>query len=144
MVCQALEVVDPAHRLFYEQNRDQYLQKLRALDERIRHKLKPYKGEAFLIFHPALGYYAQAYHLKQIPVEVDGKSPTSKQLAALIKFAAAHQLKTIFVPKQSGTLMARSVAEAIGGQILEIDPLAPAYIENLDWITDQLCISFKK
>jgi zinc transport system substrate-binding protein len=31
------------------------------------------KGKSFLIFHPALGYFARDYGLSQITIEVEGK-----------------------------------------------------------------------
>ncbi len=34
----------------------------------------------FIVFHPAWGYFAEAYGLEQVPVEIEGKEPKPSQL----------------------------------------------------------------
>ena len=39
---------------------------------------------AFMIYHPALSYFARDYGLHQIPIEAGGKEPSPAHLKALI------------------------------------------------------------
>jgi Periplasmic solute binding protein family. len=48
----------------------------------------------------------------------------------LIKKAKQEGVKTIFVQKQFSSAAAKTVASAIGGVVVEIDPLAPAWLDN--------------
>ena len=40
-----------------------------------------------MVFHPSWGYFANAYGLKQVPIEIEGKNPKPAQLKELIKHA---------------------------------------------------------
>ena len=96
-VAKALEQADPEHAADYRQNLADLLSDLDALNAETAAMLKPYRGRAFYVFHPAFGYFADAYGLKQVAVEVGGSAPTPKQLRELIQKAKADQVRTIFV-----------------------------------------------
>ncbi|MCX5876607.1 MAG: metal ABC transporter substrate-binding protein [Deltaproteobacteria bacterium] len=49
------------------------------LDKRLTVTLAPHRGKTFYVFHPAFGYFANAYGLKQKAVEISGKSPTPRR-----------------------------------------------------------------
>ena len=134
----ALIKADPANRTFYEKNSRSFITRLKETDGQIHRQLTAYKGKTFLIFHPALGYFADAYGVNEISVEIDGKNPTSKQLTYLVSFARKRHIKAILVPRQTGALMARSVADSIGGKVIDVDPMAADYIENLKVISSIL------
>ena len=84
----------------------------------------------FMVFHPAWGYLARTYGLKQIPIEVAGKEPGPQALARMIDQAKADGVRVIFVQKQFSRSAADSVARAIGGEVVELDPLAEDFIGN--------------
>ena len=69
--------------------------------------------------------------LEGIWVETGGKEPTARQLSALIARAKNQNVKLILVQRQFATAGARAVAEAIGGAVVAVDPLAEDYLENL-------------
>jgi len=93
--------------------------------------MKDSKRRRFMVFHPAWGYFACDYGLEQIPVEVEGKEPSAKALADLIKRAKQDGIKVIFVQAQFSTKNAETVARAIGGRIVQIDPLTKDYLKNM-------------
>ena len=93
----ALSEVDPAHGRDYSNNLARWLKKLHRVDTNVSQILKPYKGRSFYVFHPAFGCFAEAYGLRQEAVEFRGKSPTPKQLAALIGNARRDDVRVIFV-----------------------------------------------
>ena len=84
------------------------------------------------VFHPSYGYFADAYGLRQIAVEMGGKEPGARQLARLIHRAKEDGVRVIFVQPQFSKSSARTIAEAIGGAVVPLDPLARDYLENLE------------
>ena len=102
-----------------------------ALDTRLASILAPHRGKTFYVFHPAFGYFAAAYGLQQKSVEISGKSPTPRQLAALIRQAKEDRVRTIFVQPQFDRKSAETVARAINGTVVPIDPLDQEVLRNL-------------
>jgi zinc transport system substrate-binding protein len=83
------------------------------------------------VFHPAYGYFADAYGLIQVAIEAQGGAPGPKHLAELIDHAKAQRSTTIFVQPQISATYAETVAKAIGARVVPLDPLALNYTENL-------------
>jgi zinc transport system substrate-binding protein len=131
-ICDALAEADPAHADTYRENLAAFIADLTRVNAQIAAALAPLKGKAIFVFHPAFGYFADAYGLKQVPVEVGGKEPTAKQLAGLITQAKAAGVKVIFVQPQFSAQAAEAVAQAIGGAVVPLDDLARDYLKNLE------------
>jgi zinc transport system substrate-binding protein len=127
----ALIRADPANRREYESNHRAFVAELDNLDRDIRTILVPAKGKAFLVFHPAWGYFAKDYGLRQIPIEAEGKEPGAKALARVIDLGRREGAKVIFVQSQFSRRTAETVAAAIGARIVAVDPLAEDYPQNL-------------
>lgn len=127
----ALCAADPPHCERYRAGAAAYADTLAALDAELRAILAPVRGRRFLVFHPSWGYFAAAYGLEQVAIEHEGKEPGARALADVIDRARASGLRTIFVQRQFAAGAARAVADAIGGQVLALDPLAPDYTANL-------------
>lgn len=123
---------DPVGQQTYEANLKRLEIRLLALDAKLRKILEPYRGREFLVFHPALAYLAQAYGLKQLAVQEGGKEPGAKRLAWLIKRAKDQGIRIIFVEPQFPQGTARTLAQAIGGSLVVLDPLSPDYPDNLE------------
>lgn len=131
-VCDGLKALDPPHAAEYEANLKKLQDDLDAVDAKLAAALAPLRGRAFFVYHPAFGYFADAYGLRQLPVEIEGKSPSAKELAALIQRAKKEGVKVIFVQPQLSPKSARAIATAIGGVVVPMDDLAPDYIHNLE------------
>ena len=101
------------------------------LDKELRRLLEPYQGQRFMVFHPAWGYFADTYHLEQIPVEMEGKTPKPSQLKALITTARNYRIKVLFLQPQVSAKIAEQVAREIGAQVAWADPLAMDWAQNL-------------
>jgi zinc transport system substrate-binding protein len=131
-IADALIRVDPEGQEYYEKNYEQFRSDLNTLDEKLERALKPVNGKTFLVFHPAWGYFADAYGLKQVAVELEGKEPSARHMAKLIDRAESENVKVIFVQPQFSQSEAETIAKAIGGVVIPIDPLAEDYIENME------------
>jgi zinc transport system substrate-binding protein len=140
---QALENIDPENTKIYSGNHTDLISRLEQLHVEITDRLEPYKGHRFYVFHPSFGYFADQYGLEQVAVEIDGKAPSSRQLAAMISQAKQDQTKVVFVQKQFPANSAKAIAEAIDGQAVPLDPLARDIIANLRRIADAICKSYE-
>jgi zinc transport system substrate-binding protein len=137
-ICNALAQVDPVHEEEYKANLSTFNADLINVDAKIAKTLAPVKGSKFYVFHPAFGYFGDSFGLTQVAVEIEGKAPSAKQLTHLIKRARKDNVKVIFVQPQFAKKYARTVAEAIGGAVVPINPLARDYLKNLENIAENL------
>ncbi len=131
-VADALAEADPGHAEAYRANLEALLRDIDTTHAHITEILSPFKGQAFFVFHPAYGYFADAYGLDQVPVEVEGKTPSPKQLQALLEEAKAKRVKAIFVQPQFNRTSAEHVAASIGAKVVVLDPLAEDVLRNLE------------
>ena len=127
----AMSVAMPERKEVMHKNLAALKQEINELDKRLATTLAPHRGKTFYVFHPAFGYFAQAYGLKQKGVEIGGKSPTPRQLTALIRQAREDRVRTIFVQPQFDRKSADTVAQAINGSVAPIDPLDKEVLRNL-------------
>ena len=126
-----LAELDPAQAADFARNHDIFVAELEALDRELHALLDPLPNRRFMVFHPAWGYFADAYGLTQVPIEHEGKEPGARALAALIDQAKQEKIKVVFVQPQFDKSNARQVAQAIGGIVVAVDPLATDYVDNL-------------
>jgi len=120
----ALEEMDPAHAEDYRRNLAALAASLDETDAAIRKILEPLAGRAFLVFHPAWGYFADEYGLRQITIESEGKEPTDHEVTEIQELARAEAIKVVFVQPQIAGGSANAIAEAVGGRVETLDPLA--------------------
>jgi zinc transport system substrate-binding protein len=126
-----LNELAPDHAADFARNHDRLLAELDALDAELHTLLNPLLNHKFMVFHPAWGYFADRYGLIQVPIEYQGKSPGARALATLIEQAKQEKIKVVFVQPQFDKRQARQVAQAIGGIVVAVDPLAADYADNL-------------
>ena len=84
-----------------------------------------------MVFHPSWGYFAQAYGLRQVTIEIEGKEPKPAHLKELIEHAREDGIKFIFVQPQFSTRSAKAIAGEIGAQVVIADPMAEDWADNL-------------
>ena len=128
-----LTQVDPDHAAEFTQRQQAWQEQVQALDQEIQALFQslPQEKKAFIVFHPAWGYFAKDYDLRQIPIEVQGKEPSPKQLAATLHKAGAAGATVVFVQPQVSTKTADAVARHLGGRIAVIDPLGSDVLQNI-------------
>ena len=131
----ALLTLFPNQKDEFTQNYNKFLNDLDNLHQDIAHNLSNLKNREFAVFHPSWGYFADEFSLKQIPVEIEGKSPSAKELSKIIKILKRDKIKAVFVQKQFDTRLAETIATEISGKVIAIDPLSDDYINNLTKIS---------
>ena len=134
----ALSAALPESKKHFQDNYISFTKELEDLDEMIRDifsQMNP--GTKFMVFHPAWGYFAKAYNLVQVPVEIEGKEPRAADLKHLIDTARDENIKVIFVSPQFSKRSAQVIAESIGGETVSIDPLAEDWEHNMRKIAEK-------
>ena len=119
----------------YETNYRLLQQELKALDERTAARIAASDVEYFIIYHPALTYYARDYGLRQIAIEADGKEPSAKQLTQIIRQAREDGVRRILYQSQFPASAVEVIARDIDAQYVEVDPLREDVIANIEEIT---------
>ncbi len=122
----------------YEANYLQLRDDLLALDARTAAKINASGVRYFIIYHPALTYYARDYGLEQVAIEADGKEPSARRLAAIIRRAREDGTHKILYQSQFPASVAEVIARDIDAECIAIDPLCEEVIANIDAITDQI------
>ena len=137
-IADALASLHPEKKPEYEKNLKRFLETIDKLDTQIRKKLsKLPKNSTFMVFHPAWGYFAKEYGLRQLPVQIEGKSPKPAQLAALIEYARKEKVRALFVQPEFPDKSARLLAAQLGIPVVKISPL------NHDWYSTMLDLAGK-
>lgn len=130
-IAAALKEALPEHAAVIDARLAEFSTKMRKLVAELTLVLEPVKGETMLVFHPAFGYYADRFGLKQKAIEIEGKEPAPRQLVNLIRYCKAQNIHIVFVQKQFPVAAAETVARSINGSVIIIDPLSENYADNL-------------
>lgn len=131
VIAGTLSEFNPSHGTFFAANLGELHRQIDSIHAVISTMLTPLHGKTMYVFHPAFGYFADAYGLKQEAIEKHGKEPSARQLAALIDEADHEGARVLFVQPQFSKRQAEAVGESIGAKIVTLDPLSEDYINNL-------------
>lgn len=137
--------IDPENKAYYEQNYNEFKQKLDDLYNKYNEKFKTLQNKNFITGHAAFGYLCRDFGLEQKSVEnVFGEGePTPKQLENLVNFCKENNITTIFSeslasPKVSETLAAEVGAKVIPIYTLESQEDNKSYLEAMDYNLNQI------
>ncbi len=128
----------PEYEEYFLANYNEFIDELTKLDTQLQSTFEPISGETILVFHPAFGYLADAYGFEQEAIEIEGKDPSPEHLKEIIDEAKADEVKVIFVQKQFSTKSAEAIADEIDGAVVQIDPLAKHYVDNMTHIAETI------
>ena len=123
---------DPEHAATYTANAAAAQAALQALDAELAARLAPVQGRPFVVFHDALGYFADHYGLQVVgAIELgDAAAPGAAQLAHIRRVLAEGGAICVFPeagrdPKFIATVTAGSSARIGAAQDLEAITLPP-------------------
>jgi zinc transport system substrate-binding protein len=133
-IAASLSQTDPAHAVNFNENLRKFSAQLDSSDAVYSELFAQMKGARFLIYHPALGYFARDYDLVQVSLETEGKEPSASHLTELIRLAEREHIHTILVSKEFDSRNAETLAREINGKIVVFDPMAADLLGNLDHI----------
>ena len=130
-IANTLIKINAQNQKIYEQNLNALLRELDELDNYAKTELAGLKKRAFIVYHPAWGYFAKRYDLEQISIEKNAKEPKINELASIIKDAKKHGVSVIFTNPGYLGHSPQVIASQIGAKIIQIDPLSNDYFNAL-------------
>ena len=131
-ILNGLVSIDPANHENFKRNYLKFIARIDRLDKELKTQFSSEtRLKKFLVFHPSWGYFADAYGLTQISIEIEGKIPKAREVKNLIEFARQQQIQLIFVQPQFSTKHAEIIANEINGRLIFADPLAANWVQNI-------------
>ncbi len=127
----AVVELDTENADFYRANFETLREKIIQTDSVIHHLLSQLPSRSFVIYHPALGYFARDYNLTQHSIEFEGKNPSPAQMKNLVDLARTENIRVIFVQKEFDEKNAEVIAQEIGAKSFVINPLSYNWDEEL-------------
>lgn len=143
-IAKALKEELPDQAQVLDQRLEIFNSKLDEFTARLRTIMKPLQGQTMLVFHPAFGYFADRFELKQMAIEIEGKEPGPRQLAQIIRKCRRENIRVVFVQQQFPVRAAQTIADSIGGSVVRLDPLAEDYFANLELISQTVLDGIEK
>lgn len=136
-IYQYIITIDPDNKNTYQENLNKFIRIAEKTDQEIKKNIGQSVSKAFLIYHPALTYFARDYGLTQIPIEEEGHQPSAKSIKQVVTKAKELKAKKLFIQKENHNDNIISVAEETNTEINEIHPL------NDQWDQEMIEISLK-
>lgn len=121
--------------LHYNTQHARLQEDIARLDCRTAAALAAAEVSEFLIYHPALTYYARDYGVRQTAIEEEGKEPSARRLGELIRHARTAGISTILYQRQFPRSSVEAVASDMEAEAVEFDPLAEDILGEIDRIT---------
>ena len=133
----ALCELDATHQEDYKNRLDVLKETIRRTDENVRTFLEN-ADSTFLIYHPALSYFARDYGLKQISIEEGGKEPSPAYLKHLIELCRQEKAHVIFVQQEFDQRNTQLIADELGIEVVSINPLSYDWDEEMVRVANAL------
>jgi zinc transport system substrate-binding protein len=130
-ITDTLSLIDKENELYY---RGQYEKLISLIDDEYdkwKTVLSPLGGKSVFVYHPSFGYFLDEFGIIQKAVEADGKEPGPRELHRLIVMLKDEQAAAIFVQVQFPVNAAKTLASAVGVELIGLDPLAQNWLDNI-------------
>ncbi|MFI3305127.1 MAG: zinc ABC transporter substrate-binding protein [Rikenellaceae bacterium] len=111
-------------------------QELQELDRECGEAIAQSGVTSIYIYHPALTYFARAYGVEQVAIESEGKEPSAKRLAQVIEMGREQSVGAILYQSQYPVSCVEIVADDLGAQAVEIDPLASDPLSQIRFVVE--------
>ena len=125
--------------LHYKRNNLILRTRLQALDNIVAEHIEKSGLRSFLIYHPAFAYYARAYGIEQIAIEHEGKEPSARRLAEVIRQAKEQGVRRVFYQSQFPASTVEVIASDLGAEPTPVNPLAEDIVAEILRFTKLLC-----
>ena len=137
-ICNGMVQIDPKNSELYKKNLGSLLLEIAAVDSKVAQLLTRATSRKFIVFHPALGYFARDYGLEQLSIEFEGKIPSPRHLQSVIESAKAENIRFILIQKEFDKENAEIIAKETNSKIIQIDPLDYHWPEQMITIAEKL------
>lgn len=131
----ALIELDKENTSYYWENYNKLIEEIDQTAKTLTELLKPVLSRAFIIYHPALTYFAEEFHFTQLCIEMDGKEPSPAQLKELVDTARNYNVRVVFIQAEFDQKNAELIAKETNCKLVIINPLA------YDWSNEMIRIA---
>ncbi|MDU1890705.1 MAG: zinc ABC transporter substrate-binding protein [Dysgonomonas sp.] len=136
----AMLQLDKENEADYTTNYNKLLTEFNQTDSIIRSYIAKAPSKSFIIYHPALSYFADEYGLNQYSIEHEGKNPSPSQLKELIDKAKSEGVKVVFIQQEFDTKNAETIAKAINGITVPLNLLSYHWSDEMIKIAKALAL----
>ena len=131
----AFIALDPDNTEYFWKNYNELVDEIDKTETEIKQLLDPLTDRTFIIYHPALTYFANEFNLIQLCIEMDGKEPSPAQLKMLVETARENNARVVFIQQEFDQKNAELIAKETGCKLTVINPLA------YDWSKEMIHIA---
>lgn len=135
-VVDALVSADPEHGGYYRERGRVLQARLDSLAGLWSERMSRKEGTAFVVWHPALSYFARENGLRQIALNVDNKENSSLRLRDVIEEARSQGARALFVAKGVNPAQTVTVAAELGVRPVEIDVMSSDWEEEMEKVVN--------
>lgn len=119
----AFIALDPDNTEYFWKNYNELVDEIDKTEGEIKQLLDPLTDRTFIIYHPALTYFANEFNLTQLCIEMDGKEPSPAQLKMLVETARDNNARVVFIQQEFDQKNAELIAKETGCKLTVINPL---------------------
>ena len=126
-----LSLLDYENAVFFQERYENLVLEIDAVFDELKDVLAPLYGRSVFVYHPSFGYFFDEFGIQQEAVEMGGTEPTPRQLSDLMDRILEERPAAIFVQTQFPVTAARTLANAVDAELVELDPLASDWLDNI-------------
>ncbi|WP_267524695.1 metal ABC transporter solute-binding protein, Zn/Mn family [Campylobacter sp. MG1] len=127
----ALKEAMPENTKEIDINLEKFQKELDELNLKLYDLTKDLKTKGFVSAHPSWGYFANRYNLSEYTVEFEGKEIKANKLAKIVEAAKDKKICLVLKAPQFSDKLINVIHKESGLKIVQIDPLAPNFLEEL-------------
>lgn len=124
----AVKSIDPEGAEKYDANYERLAAQIDSVDSLCRQLLESSRGASFVVWHPALSYFARDYGLHQLSVGAEGKEHSVEDARRVVEHIKEHGAQVFLVQKDFDTSKADVLAKS--GAQLRVETVNPL---NYEW-----------
>ncbi len=116
--------IDKENEKTYTENFNRLKSEIVTTDSIVTELTSKASCKTFVIYHPALTYFARDYGFNQLCIEIDGKEPSPEQIRQLVEAVKTEGVKTIFIQQEFDQKNAKLISQETGCKLVVINPLS--------------------
>lgn len=140
----ALIALRPDSRAEVETRLARFREECAAMERTFRERFAAFSGQRIYVYHGAWSQLAGLLGIEQEALDEGGRAPSLRRLAQLVEQARQDGARGIFVDPVHQGGAAERFAAAIGGEIISLDPLDPAWEASLRATVEALYLDLSR
>lgn len=139
-ITEGLCSLDSKNSESYKKNYLIYIEKLNALEQKMKTSLAPFAGKKIITFHEAFPYFAKefGFEISAVIEQEPGTVPSAKELAKIIESIKSVKNRgedvALFAEPQYSSSVAKIISNETGLSVYELDPCVNGQLEKNAYI----------